>query len=119
MDEGLPIAYGVLDKGVPVYTSDGSRAGTVLRVVADEQKDIFHGLVISVGARDHRFVPAEDIESLHERGVDLRLDSAAAAQLPAPSGGAPVYTEDPAAVESSWTHWSRRLTGRKDWRRSP
>ena len=52
--------------------------------------------------------------SLHERGVDLRINSAEVAELPAPGGGAPVYTEDPS--ESKWEHWARKLTGRKDWR---
>jgi hypothetical protein len=36
------------------------------------------------------------------------------AALPAPGGGAPEYTEDPA--ESQWEHWARKLTLRKDWR---
>jgi sporulation protein YlmC with PRC-barrel domain len=117
VDEGQPTAYGLLDKGVPVYASDGEQVGTVLRVVADQREDIFHGLVISSGTLDHRFVAAEEVAALHERGVDLKIDSAAAQQLPRPEGAVPVYTEDPGAVESRWIHWSRRLTGRKDWRK--
>jgi hypothetical protein len=117
MDEGQPVAYRVLDRGVPVFAADGTRVGTVHHVVADGQRDIFHGLIISIGTRNHRFVAAEDVASLHEHGVDLKLDAEAAGRLPEPSGPAPVYSEDPAAVESRWTHWSRRLTGRKDWRK--
>jgi len=30
VDEGLPIAYEMLDAGVPVYASDGERVGTAL-----------------------------------------------------------------------------------------
>ena len=47
VDEGLPIAYQVLDKGVPVLASDGEQVGTVHHVVAAPQQDIFHGLVIA------------------------------------------------------------------------
>ena len=63
-----------------------------------------------------RFVEAADVASLHERGVDLRIDSAAAQSLPEPGGGAPVYGEDPGSMDK-WSHWARRLTLRKDWRR--
>lgn len=116
MDEGLPIAYEVLETGVPVLASDGEQIGTVHHVVAAPEKDIFHGLVITVPAQGRRFVEAADIESLHERGVDLRIDSAAAQALPQPGGGAPVYDEDPAA-QTKWSHLVRKYTGRSDWHR--
>ncbi len=47
MDEGLPIAYEVLEKGVPCSRSDGEQIGTVRHVVAAPEKDVFHGLVIT------------------------------------------------------------------------
>ena len=77
VDEGLPIAYEVLEKGVPVLASDGEQVGTVHHVVAAPEKDIFHGLVIITPGRGRRFVEAADVASLHEHGVDLRIDSAA------------------------------------------
>ncbi len=117
MDEGLPIAYTVLEKGVPVLASDGERVGTVHHVVAAPEKDIFHGIVIATTAHGKRFVEAADVASLHEHGVDLKIDSTAAAALPEPGGGAPVYTEDPAATSSKWSHLVNRLTGHKDWHR--
>jgi hypothetical protein len=116
MDEGLPVAYGVLEKGVPVLASDGERIGTVHHVVSAPEKDIFHGLVIATGGPRRRFVAAEQIESLHEHGVDLRIDSKAAAALPEPGGGAPVYDEDPGS-QTKWSHWVNKLTLRKDWHR--
>ncbi len=115
MDEGLPVAYPVLERGVPVISRDGEEVGTVHHVVAAEQQDIFHGLVITAGRLGRRFVPAEDVAALHEHAVDLRIPSADVASLPAPGGAAPAYREDPAM--SSWGHWSRRLTGRNDWNR--
>ena len=115
MDEGLPIAYTVLEKGVPVLASNGEQIGTVHHVVAAPEKDIFHGIVIATTGHGKRFVEAADVASLHEHGVDLKIDSAAATALPEPGGGAPVYTEDPAATSSKWSHLVNRLTGHKDW----
>ena len=116
VDEGLPISYEVLDKGVPVLASDGEQVGTVHHVVAAVEQDIFHGIVISdLGGRS-RFVAAEDVASLHERGVDLRIDAEAAAALPEPHGGAPSFQDDPGAM-TGWQHWVDKLTGRGDWRR--
>jgi sporulation protein YlmC with PRC-barrel domain len=116
MDEGNPIAYEVLEKGVPVLASDGDQVGTVHHVVAAPEKDIFHGLVITTPAHGRRFVEAADVASLHEHGVDLRIDSAAAAALPEPGGGAPVYDEDPGEVKG-WHHWVHVMTLRGDWKR--
>jgi len=60
-------------------------------------------------------VEAADVASLHERGVDLRIDSAQAHGLPEPGGGAPVYDEDPS--ETKWEHWARKASLRGDWHR--
>jgi hypothetical protein len=116
MDEGLPIAYEVLEKGVAVLASDGQQVGTVHHVVAAPEEDIFHGLVIVMPGKGRRFVEAADVASLHERGVDLRIDSAATQSLPEPGGGAPVYDEDPGAMKG-WQHWVHLATGRGDWKR--
>ena len=116
VDEGLPIAYEVLEKGVPVQSSDGVSVGTVHHVVMAPEKDIFHGLVISVPGQGHRFVEAVDVASLHEHRVDLRIDSTAAQRLPEPSGGAPVYEQDTGEMKG-WRHWVHLVTMRGDWKR--
>jgi hypothetical protein len=115
MDEGLPIAYPLLEKGVPVISSDGEQVALVHHVVAAQEQDIFHGLVVSTSRLGLRFVPAEDVASLHEHGVDLRIDAAEVTALPAPGGGAPVYNEDPAT--SKWSHWAHKLALKDDWKR--
>jgi sporulation protein YlmC with PRC-barrel domain len=115
VDEGLPIAYEVLEKGVPVLASDGEQVGTVHHVVAAPEEDIFHGLVIAVSGRGLRFVEAAAVASLHEHGVDLRIDSAAVQELPEPGGGEPAYTEDPGAMKG-WQHWVHRASMRGDWK---
>ena len=114
VDEGQPISYQVLDAGVPVLASDGEQVGTVASVLAAEEKDIFHGILIETPQSGLRLVPAESIASIHERGVDLRIDSEAAAALPPPEHGAPVYGEDPDR-QQRWRHWVHRFTGRTDW----
>jgi hypothetical protein len=119
VDEGLPIAYQVLDEGIAVYASGGEQVGTIDHVVAALSEDIFHGIVMNAGG--HRcFVPADQVASLHERGVDLRIDAAAAAALPEPHGGAPAWRErDPGVKPSRWAHILDRLSGadsrRRDW----
>jgi hypothetical protein len=116
MDEGLPIAYQVLEKNVPVLCSEGTPVGTVHHVVEAPEKDIFHGLVINVYGLGQRFVEAADVGALHEHGVDLRIDSAAVQGLPQPGGGAGVYDEDLGEMKG-WHHWVHVAGMRGDWKR--
>jgi hypothetical protein len=119
VDEGLPIAYEVLDEGVTVYASDGTEVGTVGHVVAMPEQDIFHGIVMRTGAGD-RFVPADQVGALHERGVDLKIDATAVASLPEPHGGAPAWRDnEPGVKPSPWKRFVDLVTGkdprRRDW----
>jgi hypothetical protein len=119
VDEGLPIAYQVLDEGVPVYASDGEQVGTVDHVVSAPSEHIFHGIVMSAGG-GRRFVAADQVASLHEHGVDLRIDTAAAAALPEPHGGAAAWRDrDPGVKPSRWTHILDLMSGAdprwRDW----
>jgi sporulation protein YlmC with PRC-barrel domain len=112
MDEGLPISYEVLDRGVPVFSADGQAVGTVDHVVAAEREDIFHGLVIQTES-GRRFVAADDVASLHERGADLRIDAEAVAGLPEPHGAAPAQRlREPGIRPSRWSELLDMLTGR-------
>ncbi len=109
VDEGLPIAYQVLDKDVPVFVSNGEQVGTVDHVVSAPAEDIFHGIVIRVWA-GQRFVSADQVASLHEHGVDLRIDAAAAVALPEPHGAAPAWrVHEPGVKPSRWTHLVDRM----------
>jgi uncharacterized protein YrrD len=116
VDEGLPIAYQLLEDGVPVLASDGEQVGTVGSVLSAPAEDVFHGLLIKTAHNGVRFVEADAITSIHEHGVDLRIDSAAAQNLSEPEHGAPVYDEDPDR-QQRWRHWVHRITGRSDWHR--
>src|SRR2546427_255954 len=59
-DEGQPIAYGVLEPDVPVYSSQGDQVGTVDHVVAAPELDIFHGIVMCADGR-RGFVAARQV----------------------------------------------------------
>jgi hypothetical protein len=115
VDEGLPIAYEMLSAGVPVLASGGEQVGTVGAVLAAPEEDILHGLLIDTPDHGIRFVEAAAIASIHERGVDLRIDYQAARELPPPEHEAPVYDDDPTHQER-WRHWMHVLTGRSDWK---
>ena len=120
MDEGSPIAYEVLDPGVPVYASDGQMVGTVDHVVAAPQEDIFHGIVIRAGG-GRKFVAGDDVASLHERGVDLRIGASAVDALPEPHGGSPsLEVKDPTVKTHRWKEILDLVRGRgsldADWR---
>jgi uncharacterized protein YrrD len=104
-DLGAPSSYLVLAEGTPVFSSDGSKLGEVEHVLADEETNIFDGIVIdrSVLPGGHRFVDAPQVEEIYERGIVLTVDAAGAESLPEPSanpGVMEVTGED--FVEREW-----------------
>ncbi|BBH66393.1 hypothetical protein ACTI_30780 [Actinoplanes sp. OR16] len=84
-DLGAPVSYLVLKEGVPVYDRSGDTVGTVEHVLADEQQDVFHGLLVKTGD-GHRFAGGDQVDGLFERGV---IVSEPAANLAEPSADAP------------------------------
>ncbi len=119
MDEGSPIAYQVLHEGVPVYSSDREQVGTVEHVIAALAQDIFHGVVIATDSGP-RFIAADDVAAIHERGVDLRITAAEAHTLPEPGGAAPAWrVREPGVRPGRWRHLLDELEGvaptRRDW----
>jgi uncharacterized protein YrrD len=97
-DSGPPTSYEALDPGTPVYSSDGERVGEVAHVLSVPEKDVFDGIVIDSreGPGGHRFADADDVDSIHEQAVTLKLDAAACRDLPKPSANPAVMTDDPA-----------------------
>ena len=95
-DLGAPTSYMALADGVPVYSSDGEELGKVEHVLAEPEEDIFDGFVIdtSVLPGGHRFVDAPEVEAIYERGVVLKIDAAAAKDLPEPSANPGVLEAD-------------------------
>jgi hypothetical protein len=85
-DLGEPISYLVVDKGVPVYSSDGKNVARVVHVLSEAKVDMFDGIVIDTtpGPGGHRFVDAPEVGEIYERGVILKIDADEVAKLPKP-----------------------------------
>jgi hypothetical protein len=94
MDRGQRIAYTALEEGTPVLTRDGQEVGSVKRVLADFEDDIFDGLVLETRGGD-RFVDAERVADVYERAVVLTLSDEEARHLPPATPGPPVLEVDP------------------------
>jgi uncharacterized protein YrrD len=96
-DLGQPSSYLTLEEGADVYSCDGTKLGRVAHVLADEATDIFDGLVIdrSVLPGGNRFVDADQIEEIFERGVLLKIDAKATESLPVPSENPATLRADP------------------------
>jgi hypothetical protein len=85
-DLGTPASYMTCEPGLPVYSSDGQELGKVEHVLAEPSLDLFDGIVLdtSVLPGGHRFVDADQVDEFFERGAVLKIDAAAAHQLPEP-----------------------------------
>jgi uncharacterized protein YrrD len=86
VEYGEPIAYTALKPGADVISSDGKDVGAVQHVLADEDEDVFDGIVIDVkaGPGGHRFVDAPEVSSCHERAVVIAVPAAEVESLPKP-----------------------------------
>lgn len=93
-DLGAPISYLVLAPGTPVLSSDGASLGAVKRVLAAEEQDIFDGLILDTPDGD-RFVDADHVAELHERGAILDVRAEDARHLPEPTAGPAAMSVSP------------------------
>jgi hypothetical protein len=93
-DLGAPISYLALEEGTAVFAADGDEVGHVAHVLADEEEDIFDGIVIAHGLGRHSFADAEQVDAIHERGVALTITAAEAEALPEPAENPAVMDED-------------------------
>jgi osmotically-inducible protein OsmY len=74
----------LIQRGLRVFASDGHKIGTIHHLVADEQHRLAH-VVIRGGDvlhREYRMVPVDQIETISEAGVQLKVDVAALEQAP-------------------------------------
>ena len=99
-DEGQPIHYTVLPRGVPVIATDGVEVGTVHRSLDNAREHIFDGIEITT-PEGRRFVDAPEVARITDRRVTLTIDSAAVAELPSQEGG---------TAGSATPGWLRRLS---------
>lgn len=69
-----PVSYLAIERGWEVVAADGSELGRVDDVVADEEKDIFSGVDVSLGLlKGVRHVPAENVGEITDGVVRLTL----------------------------------------------
>jgi uncharacterized protein YrrD len=87
VDYGEEVSYLALKKGSAVISSDGEEVGKVQHVLADEDSDIFDGIVIdtALGPGGHRFVDAPQVTECRERAVLISVPAAEVSDLPKPS----------------------------------
>ena len=100
-DLGRPVSYLALAEGTAVFGSDGDEVGHVAHVLADEDQDIFDGIVVAHGVGHHTFADAEQVAAIHERGVTLAITAAEAEALPEPSDNPAVMHDDPSEPDAS------------------
>lgn len=107
---GEPTSYLAVDKGVPVYSSDGEKLGRVVRVLSAPKLDMFDGVVFdtTAGPGGHRFVDAPEVGKIYERGIVLKIDAAEAADLPAPGANPGAVSANPADLAGSQHGFFRR-----------
>ena len=86
-DDGYAVHYTALERGTPVYGSDGEQVGSVAEVWDNKRESIFDGLVIDSTDGKRRFVDAPEVARTAERAVRLTITAAEVAQLGPPEGG--------------------------------
>jgi hypothetical protein len=91
IDDGHAVHYTAVERGTPVWSSDGEEVGKVVEVLDNHREHIFDGLVIELGAGDRRFVDAPEVARTAERAVTLTITAAETAELgPPPKDGPPL-----------------------------
>lgn len=109
-DLGEPTSYLAVNKGVPVYSSDGQNLGRVVRVLSAPNIDMFDGVVFdtTAGPGGHRFVDAPEVGEIYEGGIVLKIDAAEAAKLSAPDANPGALSVNPADLVAGRRGFFRR-----------
>ena len=90
-DDGPGIHYAAVERGTPVYASDGTQVGKVDAVVDNYREHILDGFVIETEDRELRFVDAPEVARTAERAIRLTIGPDEVAQLPPPEKAAPQF----------------------------
>jgi len=83
-DEGHPIHYSAVERGTPVYSSDGVEVGRVRSVLDNQREHILDGFVFIDDSGRLRFVDAPEVAHTAERAVTLSIDAEGARSLGPP-----------------------------------
>ena len=91
VDDGHAVHYSAVERGVPVFSSDGIELGTVDAVLDNYKEHIFDGIVLALAGGELRFADAPEVARTAERAVTLTLTAAEAEDLPPPAQAAPTF----------------------------
>lgn len=91
VDDGHAIHYTAVERGTPIYGSDGVEVGKVEQVVDNYNEHILDGIVFEDAGGKLRFVDGPEVGRTAERGVTLAITAAEAAQLPPPEKAPPRF----------------------------
>jgi hypothetical protein len=83
-DEGHAIHYSAVERGTPIFGSDGGEVGTVVRIMDNYREHILDGIVFEDTAGTTRFVDGPEVQRTFERRVELNITAAEALQLGPP-----------------------------------
>ena len=84
LEDETPVAWQAMPRHAPVVAGDGTEIGTADSVLADEDEDIFHGIVLKRKPDGDKVeVPARRITRITTRRVITDLGPSDAATLPA------------------------------------
>ena len=111
IDDGEAIHYAAVERGTPVYGSDGVEVGKVDQVVDNYREHILDGIVIETPDRELRFVDGPEVARTAERGVTLAISAADAASLPPPKRAAGTFRPNARAGRLGrlfGRHWKRQ-----------
>ena len=119
-DLGSKVSYLVARRGIPVYSSDEVKLGTVVEVLDAPEADLFDGIIFDTTHNrpgGHKFVDAPEVEGIYENGVLLTIDAATAGRLakPGQNPGSIEISPDDVAGEPGPGLWQRawdRLSGK-------
>ena len=111
-DLGSKVSYLVARRGIPVYSSDEVKLGTVVEVLDAPEADLFDGIIFDTTPKKpggHKFVDAPEVEGIYERGVILQIDAVTAAKLakPGKNPGSIEISPDDVAGEPGPSFWRR------------
>lgn len=109
-DEGDPIGYELLRRGVPVVTADGRRLGEVVKALDNAREHIFDGIVVRTTDGRRVFVDAPEVARIAERRVTLTISLEETRELPGHHGGLLGAVEQ--GTRRRMSRLKRRLPGR-------
>ncbi len=114
--DDTPIAYTALQKGTPVFTSDGIEIGRVEHVLQDPSLDLFDGLAVKTG-KGLRFVDAKRVGRITEASVQTNIADDEVRTLPEPHGSEVLDADPDEYGGNGLSAWFGRMFLREHWMR--